>query len=289
VAAGSFFLLYLLPVDFGYPTFAAILLLLGLGMGVFSSPNRAGVMNSLPPDQRGAGAGMMNTFQNAAQVLSIGFFFALITIGMAATLPGRLTAALSGQGVSEKLAHTVGATPPLDSLFAAFLGQNPITTLNTQFHGAILAGRTPDQIAHLTGRSFFSQVLSGPFGAGLHAALWFAVICSLIAAVASALRGKKYVHGQDVGGAGGPGAGGPEAALATAATARRGPGHPSPLARPPRPGTGTRRPAARCLQIDPPLGDEGDLARNYAGLRPLNDPSLPIRRQCRAETQADRV
>ena len=155
-------------------------------------------MNSLPPDQRGAGAGMMNTFQNSAQVLSIGFFFALITIGMAATLPARLTSALTGQGVSEKLAHTVGATPPLDSLFAAFLGENPITTLNKQFGGTILTGRTPDQVAHLTGRSFFSQVLSGPFGSGLHYALWFAVICSLIAAVASLLRGGKYVHGQDV-------------------------------------------------------------------------------------------
>jgi len=140
---------------------------------------------------------MMNTFQNAAQVLSIGLFFALITIGMAATLPSRLTGALMSQGVDPRLAHTIGATPPLDSLFSAFLGLNPITTLNQQFHGAVLAGRSPGQVAHLTGRGFFSQVLSAPFGTGLHYALIFAVICSLVAAVASLLRGRKYVHGQD--------------------------------------------------------------------------------------------
>jgi MFS family permease len=221
-AAAAFFLLIVLPINFGYPTFAVILLVLGLSMGVFSSPNRAAVMNALPPDQRGAGAGMMNTFQNASQVLSIGLFFALITIGMAATLPSRLTGALMSQGVNGKLAHTIGATPPLDSLFSAFLGLNPITTLNQQFHGAVLAGRSPTQIANLTGRGFFSRVLSQPFGTGLHYALIFAVVCSLVAAVASLLRGKKYVHGQDeVAGdgapqpslsmAGGPGSGSPAA------------------------------------------------------------------------------
>jgi hypothetical protein len=138
---------------------------------------------------------MMNTFQNAAQVLSIGFFFALITIGMATTLPSRLTQALQGQGVSSNLSHTVGNTPPLDSLFSAFLGENPITTLNKQFNGALLTGRTPAQVSNLTGRGFFSKVLSEPFGTGLHYALYFAVACSLVAAVASLLRGKKYLHG----------------------------------------------------------------------------------------------
>src|SRR5690349_20495419 len=58
LAAASFVLLMLLPVDFGYPAFALVLLTNGIGMGLFSSPNRAGVMNSLPPSQRGAGGGM---------------------------------------------------------------------------------------------------------------------------------------------------------------------------------------------------------------------------------------
>src|SRR6476661_7950727 len=66
VAALSFLLLELLPVDFSYWQFALILVLNGIGMGLFSSPNSAGVMNSLPRTQRGAGAGMLATFQNSA-------------------------------------------------------------------------------------------------------------------------------------------------------------------------------------------------------------------------------
>jgi hypothetical protein len=45
--------------------FALLLLLNGVGMGLFSSPNRAEVMNSLPAGARGAGAGMNATFQNS--------------------------------------------------------------------------------------------------------------------------------------------------------------------------------------------------------------------------------
>ena len=72
LAAISFLLLERLPVDFAYLPFALILLLNGIGMGLFASPNRAAIMNSLPPQQRGVGAGMATTFQNSAMVLSIG-------------------------------------------------------------------------------------------------------------------------------------------------------------------------------------------------------------------------
>ena len=81
VAAASFLLLQMLPVNFVYWQFAVILLINGIGMGLFASPNRAGIMNSLPPGQRGVGAGMSATFQNSAMVLSIGIFFTLIILG----------------------------------------------------------------------------------------------------------------------------------------------------------------------------------------------------------------
>ena len=87
VAALSFVLLELLPVNFEYWQFALILLMNGIGVGLFASPNRAGIMNSLPPDRRGVGAGMSATFQNSAMVLSIGIFFTLIILGLASSLP----------------------------------------------------------------------------------------------------------------------------------------------------------------------------------------------------------
>src|SRR6202789_1937475 len=105
VAAASFGLLEVLPVNFVYWEFAGILLLNGLGMGLFASPNRAGIMNSLPAERRGVGAGMSATFQNSAMVLSIGIFFTLIILGLSPSLPGHLFNGLTAQGVPASAAH----------------------------------------------------------------------------------------------------------------------------------------------------------------------------------------
>jgi MFS family permease len=193
-AAVSFLLLELLPINFGYVWFGLILVLMGLSMGVFGSPNRAAVMNSLPADQRGAGAGMMTTFQNAATVLSIGVFFTVIIIGISATLPSHLYGGLVANGVPADVAHRVANLPPISSLFSALLGYNPIQQL---LGPSVLSHVSAAHAATLTGRSFFPQVISSPFGAGLHYAFDFAIAASLIAAFASLLRGGKYVHGQD--------------------------------------------------------------------------------------------
>ncbi|MHB1534010.1 MAG: MFS transporter [Acidimicrobiales bacterium] len=192
-AALSFWLLEVLPMNFGYPSFALVLLLMGLSMGMFAAPNRAAVMNSLPPDQRGAGAGMMNTFQNASQVLSIGIFFSVITLGLAATLPGQLFHGLVTQGVPAGRAHQIASLPPIGSLFAAFLGFNPIQQM---VPASVLAHLGTAHAAYLTGRGFFPKLISPAFSTGLHYAFDFAIGCSLVAAVASLLRGKKYVHAQ---------------------------------------------------------------------------------------------
>jgi hypothetical protein len=190
-AAASFLALELLPVDFAYPAFAALLLLNGLAMGLFSSPNRAAIMNSLPRTQRGAGAGMSATFQNSAQVLSIGIFFSLMIVGLAAHLPGALHDGLVSHGVPEADATRAADLPPVASLFAAFLGYNPISHL---LGPEVLASLPHEQAAQLTGRSFFPSLMSGPFAGALHVAFTFALIACLIAAAASALRGGRYHH-----------------------------------------------------------------------------------------------
>jgi MFS family permease len=193
-AAAAFAILELLPIDFGYVWFALALLLMGLSMGMFASPNRAAVMNSLPPDQRGAGAGMVSTFQNAAQVLSIGVFFSVITLGLASSLPSHLYGGLVAQGVPASTAHQVASLPPVGSLFAAFLGYNPMQQL---VPASVLAHLPPGHAAYLTGHSFFPSVISPAFKTGLGYAFGFAILCSIIAAVASLLRGGRYIHTQD--------------------------------------------------------------------------------------------
>jgi len=189
LAAGSFALLDLLPVNFSYIWFALILVINGVGMGLFASPNRAGIMNSLPPNQRGVGAGMTATFQNSATVLSIGIFFSLLILGLSATLPAQLYQGLTGQGVPAAAAHQVAALPPVGTLFAALLGYNPIQSL---LGPQVLGALPPGNAATLTSRSFFPDLISGPFQHGLQLAFIFAIAACLVAAVASYLRGGKY-------------------------------------------------------------------------------------------------
>jgi MFS family permease len=190
VAAASFVLLELLPVNFAYWQFALILLMNGIGMGLFASPNRAGIMNSLPAERRGVGAGMSATFQNSAMVLSIGIFFTLIILGLASSLPATLSHGLVAQGVPAADAARLAALPPVSIMFAALLGYNPIGTLL----GPTLSKLPASHAAYLTGHTFFPSLISAPFQHGLQVAFDFAIAACVVAAIASLLRGRRYVH-----------------------------------------------------------------------------------------------
>jgi MFS family permease len=187
--AAGFALLLLLPTDFSYPLFAAVLAEIGIAFGMFASPNRAAVMNSLPPGDRGAGGGMNQTFQNSAQVLSIGIFFTLMILGLAASLPAAMSSGLEAHGVPAAVANTAAHLPPVSILFAAFLGYNPIQHL---LGPTTLAHISAHSQAILTGRSFFPHLISAPFRSGLHEALYFAIAACLVAAAASLMRGTPY-------------------------------------------------------------------------------------------------
>ena len=186
----AFVLLALLPINFIYVVFAGILFLSGIGNGGFASPNRAAVMNSLPAQHRGAGSGMNTTFQNSAQVLSIGVFFTLMILGIASVLSHSLVVGLQSHGVSQAVADKAAHLPPVSVLFAAFLGYNPIQHLL----GAHTMATLPSAAAaQLSSRSFFPSLISSAFRAGLHEAFAFAVLACAIAAVASWSRGGRYV------------------------------------------------------------------------------------------------
>jgi MFS family permease len=191
IAALSFGLLIALPVNFSYVWFALILLLNGIGMGLFTSPNSAGVMNSLPASQRGAGAGMLATFTSSASVLSIGVFFSLMIVGLSSGLPGALHNGLVANGVPGPAATRIAQLPPVSTLFASFLGYNPVRTL---LGPHVLHSLAPAQAHTLTGQRFFPQLISGPFHTALVYAFVFAIVACLVAAFASLLRGGKYHH-----------------------------------------------------------------------------------------------
>ncbi|MDE3132448.1 MAG: MFS transporter, partial [Acidobacteriota bacterium] len=190
LAAASFIGLILLPVSFPYLAFAALIFVNGFAMGLFAAPNQTGIMNSLPPDQRGAGAGMAGTFTNAAMVLSIGIFFSLIIVGLSSNLPAALYHGLAGNGVSRHYATRVSELPPVGSLFAAFLGYNPMAQL---LH-PIIHTLPHAKAAYMTGHMFFPRLVSQPFAKGIHEAFYFAAGCCVVSAVASWLRGGKYFY-----------------------------------------------------------------------------------------------
>jgi MFS family permease len=192
LAAISFLLLISLPVSFPYWAFALVIFLNGVAMGLFAAPNQTGIMNSLPPGQRGAGAGMAATFMNSAMVLSIGVFFSLVIVGLSGSLPGALSHGLLANGVPRADALRISHLPPVGSLFASFLGYNPMGTLL----GPALHTLPHHTVSYLTGHRFFPTLVSHPFADGIHEAFYFAAGCCVLAAVASWLRGGKYYHAE---------------------------------------------------------------------------------------------
>lgn len=198
IQAVGFFLLTFLPANFDYIWFALILFMLGLGQGMFSSPNTSSVMSSVPADQRGVASGMRATFQNSGSLVSIGVFFSLITAGLASALPITLLSGLTQAGVPTTVANKIAHLPPTSALFAAFLGYNPMATL---LPTSVLHALSRADQANLLGRSFFPNLISPPFLIGLHSVFYLAMAMCLVAALASLLRGKRSIEGQEQTGA----------------------------------------------------------------------------------------
>jgi MFS family permease len=190
VAAFGFTGLMLLPINFPYPAFAAIIFCNGLGSGLFASPNTSSIMSSVPASHRGAASGMRSVFQNSGMSLSIGFFFSLMIAGLASTLSKTLSSGLRAQGVPAAAAAHVASLPPVSTLFSALLGYNPIKTMLAPT-GA-LAKLSPHNAAVLTGKQFFPNLISGPFHHGLVIVFSAAIALSVIGALISAMRGKQF-------------------------------------------------------------------------------------------------
>lgn len=187
--AATFVALLLIPVNFDYWVFAVLVFLNGLGGGIFTAPNTAAIMSSVPADQRGAASGVRSTFFNAGNSLSIGIFFSLMIVGLANTLPSALTSGLTQQGVSASVAHDVANLPPVGSLFAAFLGYNPMAELLAPYDALHQPGVNADVI---TGQTFFPQLITEPFHSGLTVVFTAAAVMMVIGAVASMFSAGRY-------------------------------------------------------------------------------------------------
>lgn len=194
ISVVGFLLLTLLPADFGYGTFAVILVLLGCGMGMFAAPNTTAIMNSVPPAQRGATSGMRATFQNTGMALSMTLYFAIIIVGLAHNLPPILSQGLVDAGVTQATAQQIAALPPTSALFAAFLGYNPMGSL---IDPATLAALPDATRTLILGNDFFPHTIAPAVMSSLRLAFYLSAGMSAVAAVASFLRGKRFVYGEE--------------------------------------------------------------------------------------------
>ena len=183
----SFIGLIFLPVDFSYWTFALLIIINGIGIGMFSAPNSSSIMGSVPARARGAASGMRSTFQNTGTAISIGGFFSLMIAGLASSLPQTLTDGLQRQGVPTSVAHQIGSLPPVSSLFSAVLGENPVRNLLAP-SGALSKLPAHNQQV-LTGNSFFPSLISGPFHDGLVVVFTVSAILSVLGAIAAFMSG----------------------------------------------------------------------------------------------------
>jgi MFS family permease len=183
-----------LQANFVYLTFGSMLFIMGVGNGLFASPNTASIMNSVPPEHRGAASGMRATLQNCGQTMSLAIFFTIIIVSLSSSLPGALASAVTNAGVPSQLAQVFSSTPATGALFGAFMGYNPVQTILNTLPAAVVNAIPATTIQHLTGSTFFPNAISSPFMTALREAFIIGAIMCFLAAVFSALRGNKYIH-----------------------------------------------------------------------------------------------
>jgi MFS family permease len=196
LAAVCFTGLMLLPVDFSFWVFALLIFGNGVGSGLFASPNTSAIMSAVPARHRGSASGMRSTFQNSGMALSIGIFFSLMIAGLASSLPRTLFSGLTAQGVPASIATQVSHLPPVSTLFAALLGYNPVRNLLAP--SGVLSKLPAHNVAVLTGKQFFPNLIAAPFHHGLVIVFTAAAIMAVAGAVVSLLRGKQFYYDEVV-------------------------------------------------------------------------------------------
>jgi len=191
LAAFTFAGLLSLPANFSYPLFAALLFLNGIAFGMFGAPNTAAVMNSVPARYRGVASGMRATAQSVGMPLSMGITFSLMVVGLSAKVPASMYAGLTAHNVPVAVATKLSHLPPTGYLFASFLGFNPLKEL---LGTRLLNALTPLDRTVLVSKGFFPSLIAAPFKHGLLDVFLYAAIMCLIAAVASWMRGGRFIH-----------------------------------------------------------------------------------------------
>lgn len=189
IVAATFYGLITLPYDFSYIPFAMMLFVMGVGNGLFAAPNSAAIMNSVPPETRGASSGMRATLMNTGMTISIGMFFSIVIITLSGSLPSAFSTSLTNLGASNLVPYFTHI-PPTSALFSAFLGYNPVQTIIIQ--SGVNVNSSLYQT--LTSNTWFPHAIASAFMGALHMAFFIGMGLALLAALTSYMRGGIYIY-----------------------------------------------------------------------------------------------
>jgi MFS family permease len=179
ITAVTFYLLSLLPYNFEFWEFAFILFAMGLGGGLFASPNTVSIMNSVPPEHRGAASGMRATLQNLGQTVSLAIFFTVVLSALSSSLPSAFGTALQSAGAGQ-LTKVFSSIPPTSALFAAFLGANPVRSIIAGLPPSAVSGLSPSTLNYLEGKVFFPTAIAPAFMGALQLAFYIGMVLSIV-------------------------------------------------------------------------------------------------------------
>ncbi|HXX73246.1 MAG TPA: MFS transporter, partial [Candidatus Acidoferrales bacterium] len=193
LSAAVFLSLTLLPYQFSYITFALAIFGLGLGLGMFASPNTASIMNSVPPEDRGVASGMRSTLQNTGSTVGMSILFTIVLVALAGSLGHSIATAAANAGAPQ-LSSTLDTMPPTTALFAAFLGYNPMGVTLTHLPPSATSSLSTQSISILTSKTWFPTSIAPAFMSALGVAFYFNAGLAILAAAASALRGKRFIY-----------------------------------------------------------------------------------------------
>ena len=197
ICALAFLVLAALPYDFTYLEFGLAVFMMGVGGGMFGSPNSASIMNSVPSEDRGVASGMMFTIMNTSFTASMAIFFTIVIVGITQRFPEAMTTSLANIGAVQ-LAPLLSNIPPTAALFSAFLGYNPVDAILSALPAPVVAHIPHSTLNTLTGTTWFPSTLANAFIPSLRTSFYIGALLSAIAAILSALRGEKYIHEHEV-------------------------------------------------------------------------------------------
>jgi len=189
----SFLLFAALPINFSFYEFALAEFMMGVGSGMFGTPNTASIMNSVPAEDRGVASGMISTMRNTAGIASMAIFFTIVIVGITQRFPEAMASSLASIGAVH-LTPILSKIPPTAALFSAFLGYNPVESILTTLPPSLTAIIPASTLNTLTGITWFPSTLANAFLPSLGTSFYIGAIISAIAAILSALRGEKYIH-----------------------------------------------------------------------------------------------